>query len=938
MLAAATPRAAAQTGTPVLASGSAITQAISSPTHPNESTWYANNDPVFDWAQPATIAGVYSGAERVNDVAVAGDYAYVAAAAQGLLILNISNPAAPTLAGSFDTPGYANGVEVSGVYAYVADGSGGLQVINIANPAAPTLAGSYDTQDYIYSVSVSGSYAYLIAYALDGSSGLRIINISNPAAPTLTGSLNTPGTAQELVISGNYAYVADWASGLQIINITNPAAPTLAGSYHTPYNAQSVAVSGDYAYVVDPLIGLRILNIANPAAPVLAGSLDTPGWYFHVATIGSYAYLTDGNSGLLEAYDISNPATPSLVSSFDTQGLTREVAVLGDHVFAAAGQDGLTIVDSNLWASYSFVFDQSPDTIPDTVSEGLVTTSSYTDVADGVWYMHLRAADSQGNWGTTTHRRAAVDTIPPAITYTGPTGTTGDSPTVTGTYSESDSLSGINAASAKVKFFSINGFQEFGCTATGGAITCPTSGLTNFSHEATISIADNAGNRVTDSGSFAVSGAPNNLYSAYFPWYDNVAAANWVLMADPYTDGASGTDLFFDLSIGGTPRTLAPLPDKAEGQAAQGDTISARYAGLMAGPVDVGYRSAKTSRSDPQAVISQRILWAGNSLEEVPAITATRLSDHFYWTWYDQQSPGYTNWVLVANPDTDPVYYEITIAGENPGPGSSGTIAPGGNVAPTFPGKMGGPVEVRAWTNATKTAPARVMASQRVLSNYGLAFNEEPGLPAEELASSHLWTWYDQQSPGARDWVLIANPNNFPVYYEIIIAGEDPGPGSSGMIAPGENVTPDFPGRMGGPVQVQTWTGSDKNTQAAVIASQRVIWGPSFDETAGFDINRCPSVNQYHWTWYDQQSPGSTNWVMISNPGNTVADYSIWLGSEELDSGSIDAGATISRTFPGRMGGPVQVRATASVVTSQRVLWNGYFNETPGIVLGCGTG
>lgn len=709
LLAAVAPGMAAQTGTPPVAANTAITQAISSPTHPDENAWYASNDPVFDWAQPATIAGVYSGAERVNDVAVAGDFAYIAAAAQGLLILNISNPAAPTLVGSFDTPDYANSIEVSGSYAYVADGSGGLQIINIANPSAPTLA----------------------------------------------------------------------------------------GSYHTLYYALSVAVSGNYAYLIDPMIGLRILNIADPAAPTLAGVQDTQGWYFHITTVGSYAYLTNGNGYGLDAYDISDPASFSLVRSFDTHGLAREVAVLGDHVFAADGQDGLTIVDSNLWSDYSFVFDQSPDTVPDTVSEGLIASVTYPDVADGVWYMHLRAADSQGNWGTTTHRRAAVDTIPPAITYTGPTGTTGDSPTVTGTYSESDSLSGINAASAKVKFFSINGFQEFGCTATGGAITCPTSGLTNFSHEATVSIADNAGNTVTDTGAFAVSGATNNLYSAYFPWYDNVAAANWVLMADPYADGAGGTDLFFDLSVGGTPRALAPLPGKAEGQAAQGDTISARYAGLMAGPVDVGYRSAKTSSSDPQAVISQRILWAGNSLEEVPATTATRLSDHFYWTWYDQRSPGYTNWVLVANPDTDPVYYEITIAGEDPGPGSRGTIARGGSAAPTFPGRMGGPVEVRAWTNATKTSPARVMASQRVLSNFGLAFNEEPGLPADELASSHLWTWYDQQSPGARDWVLIANPNLYPVYYEIKIAGEDPGPGSGGVIAPGENVTPDFPGRMG---------------------------------------------------------------------------------------------------------------------------------------------
>ena len=913
-----------------------VSQAISSSTHPDENSWYSNDDPVLELAPPAAVVGSYGAAPRVDQVVLAGDYAYLAAGGAGLLIIDVSSPSAPALAGSYDTPDNANGVAVYGNYAYIADGIGGLQVINITNPATPTLAGSYDTADYIYSVTISGSYAYLIAYAQDGSSGVRIINVSDPAAPSLVGSIDTSGAPQQLVLGGSYAYVADWASGLQIINIANPSAPVIAGSIGTPYNALSVALSGSYAYVVDPGIGLRIINVSDPAAPSLAGSQNTAGWYYHIATDGGFAYLTDGAAGLLRIYDISNPTAPALVRSIDAGGLARGLDVDGDHLFAAAGADGLKIIDSNIWPACSYVFDQSPSTVPDTNPEGVVPTVAYADIADGVWYMHQRVADSQGTWGAATHRRAAIDTIPPSVTYTGPSGTIGAGTTVSGTYSESDSLSGIDAASAKVKLFSTNGFTDFTCTPSGGSLSCLVSGLGNFGHEATLSIADKAGNRASDAGSFTVSGAPDNLYRSYFGWYDNVGAADWVLMATPYGNDGNGSDLFFDLKIGGATRTLDPLPGLSAGQAQPGDTIFARYDGLMAGPVEVGYRSGDTVSSDPQAVASQRILWNGSSIEEVPAMEASRLSDHFYWTWYDQLSPGYSNWVMVTNPDTDPVYYELTIAGSDPGTGGSGTIAPGASAAPTFPGTMGGPVELRAWTDSSKTTTARVAASQRVLSGYGQAFNEQPGIPAADLASSYIWSWYDEQSAGARDWLLVANPGNAQVYYELTIAGADPGPGSSGTLQPGESATPHFPGLMGGPVRLQAWTDSDKSAPADVIASQRVIWGPSFDETPGFDLGQCVTTDRYHWTWYDQQSQGATNWVMVTNPGGSPIDYSIRIGEEVVDSGNIAAGSSISRTFPGRMGGPVQVDASGEVFASQRVLWNGYFNETPGTVLACG--
>ena len=52
----------------------------------------------------------------------AEEHAYLAAASDGLQVIDVSDPTTPTVAGSWVTPYQAWGVAVAGSYAYVADG------------------------------------------------------------------------------------------------------------------------------------------------------------------------------------------------------------------------------------------------------------------------------------------------------------------------------------------------------------------------------------------------------------------------------------------------------------------------------------------------------------------------------------------------------------------------------------------------------------------------------------------------------------------------------------------------------------------------------------------------------------------------------------------------------------------------------------------------
>ncbi|MHB1390905.1 MAG: S8 family serine peptidase [Thermoleophilia bacterium] len=392
----------------------------------------------------------------------------------------------------------------------------------------------------------------------------------------------------------------------------------------------------------------------------------------------------------------------------------------------------------------------------------------------------------------------------------------------------------------------------------------------------------------------------------FFSWYDQASAGmrDWVIMGNTSAIDTATADVQVGADIQGE-YTLTP-----------GQVKTPQYAGVIGGPTQI------ISQGSKPMIVSQRILM-GNSFEEVLGTDSGKLSNHYYWTWYDQHSPGMTDWVLLANPSDTPVTYQINIAGTlmPPSTANPGTIPAHGKVTPTFAGVIGGPVEVTS-------VGGNVIASQRVLSNFGTAFNEVPGIPAGDLSNHYYWTWYDQHSPGMTDWVLLANPTNAEVTYQINIAGTlmPRSTANPGTIPAHGKVTPTFAGVIGGPVEVTSVGGN-------VIASQRVIAGPSFEEVPGYRATDL--ATGYRWTWYDQQSAGVTDWVLVDNPGGTQVNYVIKIGGATMpvsvaNPGTIPAHGRVTPTFPGKMAGPVEVTADGNIMVSQRVLWNGFFNEVLG--------
>lgn len=240
----------------------------------------------------------------------------------------------PSRLSALNIPGFANNVDVAGNYAYVAAGAAGLVVVDVTDRSNPAIIATLDTPGNANDVRVVGSLAYIA----DGSSGLEIIDIATPASPAIVGSLDTPGDASDVVVYGTRAYVADGFAGLRIVDVSNPSTPTSLSFVPSSGGAVSgVDVSGDLAVVTDSR-SIRIIDLAVPTAPTVVGSVTLPtGAALDLVVHNRFAYVATFGQGLL-IVDFSTPTAPQIIdreSGFNLNdvAVTNQFAVVAESVF-----------------------------------------------------------------------------------------------------------------------------------------------------------------------------------------------------------------------------------------------------------------------------------------------------------------------------------------------------------------------------------------------------------------------------------------------------------------------------------------------------------------------------------------------------------------------------------------------------------------------------
>jgi len=318
---------------------------------------------VYDWpnAVVASTINLPGGADALA-VAAVGTTAYIGRESSGdpeFYIVDASNALYPVTLGTLNLADDILGIAVTGTYAYLASkaDSAELMVVNISNPTAPSLTTSLDliNNGDARRLAIKGNRLYLIRDNKGSNPTFYVFDISTPSSPVSLGSVFIGGGLDVATskVGTEYAYIASETDTqeLQAVNVTTPASMLVNGSADLISNndAYAIAVSGTYAYVGTEDRGgdpeFFVMDISTPTSPSVVNTLNTEE-LFSVRAANGYVYLGGkANPPEIRIVDATNPLSLTTVASFDTSGNILDMAVTYNRLFAVSkGEPELVII------------------------------------------------------------------------------------------------------------------------------------------------------------------------------------------------------------------------------------------------------------------------------------------------------------------------------------------------------------------------------------------------------------------------------------------------------------------------------------------------------------------------------------------------------------------------------------------------------------------
>ena len=323
-----------------------------------------------------SLLGSWPSSREVQGVFLDGETAYLANGEDGLVILDLSDPANPVEVGRYPLESAKNVQVVEGVAYVVAQGvlqdntalEDRVVVLDVADPANPLLLGEFTPEGpYVHRTlnefAVEGDTFYLVT-----SDRLVVMDISDLGQPRNLGELsfNSNISSPGLCVADGVAYIQ--ANTLTVVDLSDPANPVELAGFDGGWGSD-VTVADGTAYLAGWDNGLTVLDVSDPSRPIkLGGFLELVGDYSQIPTgaatrqtvldvslNGEIAYLTYRfgldhgtwtqalESGVI-ALDVSDPAHPTRLAVYNGLDEVSGVAAAGNLVLATDSTRGLFIL------------------------------------------------------------------------------------------------------------------------------------------------------------------------------------------------------------------------------------------------------------------------------------------------------------------------------------------------------------------------------------------------------------------------------------------------------------------------------------------------------------------------------------------------------------------------------------------------------------------
>jgi hypothetical protein len=205
----------------------------------------------------------------IGAVMVRDNLAFLAANYGDLFIYDIAEPLNPQFVGAVDDNGDNDRADLalSGNYAYLANGAYGLRIVNISDPSHPVALNNpdFNRDDKVFYVDCQGDLMLLAR-----STGLQFLDISNPENPNLINTIDSEWGGN-ITIDGDIAMTV--GERLTVLNISDPANPVILGYHATPFEAYGAARMGNIVYVAETVfLSIFDISAALSVPPISANS------------------------------------------------------------------------------------------------------------------------------------------------------------------------------------------------------------------------------------------------------------------------------------------------------------------------------------------------------------------------------------------------------------------------------------------------------------------------------------------------------------------------------------------------------------------------------------------------------------------------------------------------------------------------------------------
>jgi hypothetical protein len=262
-------------------------------------------------------------------VDVAGNFAYIAAGTNGLVVVDVTDRTNPRTRGTLSGIGDAEGVRFAGQYLYVADAAGFLRVVNVVNPDAPSLVTSLPIPGKPISLAIHPNLALIAAQ----TGGVSLVDISNPVVPNLLTTFATPGSALgvDFDFQRGLAAVAMGSAGFQLVDISNPGSPQLRGLLPGG-DVRRVLLRFPAALLADVQRSITAVNVTDSQNPAISSSIpaNLGGAPVDIAAYGNIAITADISFGrAVPVVNVSSPLQPKtlLFWTINPPGFGSSIAV-----------------------------------------------------------------------------------------------------------------------------------------------------------------------------------------------------------------------------------------------------------------------------------------------------------------------------------------------------------------------------------------------------------------------------------------------------------------------------------------------------------------------------------------------------------------------------------------------------------------------------------